>query len=372
MDYFWYNFTIIISFKFMQNILDNLQKIAKLDKSNLGNSASELHLQIQQTWSELSMLKLDKKYKNIKNVVINGMGGSAIGGHIIKSLYKSEMKIPIEVISSYSLPENINKNSLVILSSYSGNTEEPLFSAELAIKRKAKILGITSGGKLKKLCEKNNIPYFLINPKHNSCGQPRMGLGYSIVGQLGLLSKCGIIKISKKEINAIIKHLENLNKTWGVENLTQNNEAKKIATELYQKIIILVGSEFLSGNVHAFSNQLNEGSKTFATYFILPEINHHLMEGLAHPKNNSKILKFLFFNSKLYHTRNQKRYEITKDVVVKNNITFVEYLPTGKTKLEQSFEILLLGSYVNFYLAMLNNIDPSLIPWVDYLKKHLD
>jgi glucose/mannose-6-phosphate isomerase len=355
----------------MTNILDNLPKIAELDKSNLGSSVSELHLQIKQTWSDLSKLKLDKKYKNVKNIVINGMGGSAIGGHIIKSLYKNEMKIPFDVTSSYSLPENINKDSLVILSSYSGNTEEPLFSAKLALERKAKILGIASGGKLEKLCQKNNIPYFLINPKHNSCGQPRMGLGYSIIGQLGLLSKCGIIKISKQQIDTIVKLLEKLNKKWNVEILTKNNKAKKIAIDLYGKIIILVGSEFLSGNAHTFSNQLNEGSKTFANYFILPEVNHHLMEGLSHPKMNPEILKFLFLNSNLYHPRNQQRYQIMKKVVTKNKIPFIEYSSLSKTKLEQSFEVLLLGCYVNFYLAMLNNIDPTLIPWVDYFKKEL-
>jgi len=183
----------------MKNILDNPTKIKLLDKHDLKSSIDELSLQIKQTWEDVNKIKLDPKYKKIDKIIINGMGGSAIGGHIIKALYKDKLKVSLQIESNYTIPENVNKNTLVILSSYSGDTEEPLYGAKMALAKKAKILGITAGGKLEKLCQKHKIPYYLINPIHNPSGTPRMALGYSIIGQLGLLNKCGILKVTKSQ-----------------------------------------------------------------------------------------------------------------------------------------------------------------------------
>ena len=133
----------------------------------------------------------------------------------------------------------------------------------------------------------------------------------------------------------------------------------------------MIASGFLSGNAHVLANQINENAKTFANYFIISELNHHLLEGLKFPNNNSKNLHFFFFESDLYHPRNQKRYAITKDTLNKFKISHFSYHLTGKTELEQSFEALLFGTYVAFYLAILNSIDPSSIPWVDYFKEEL-
>jgi len=127
----------------------------------------------------------------------------------------------------------------------------------------------------------------------------------------------------------------------------------------------------LVGNLHTIVNQINESAKNFSCYFPLPELNHHLMEGLTNPKNNSKNLIFVFIESNLYLKRIQLRYKITKEVLKKKNIEYVEFKAKEKTKILQSFEILLFGSYLSFYLSMLYKIDPSLIPWVEYFKKRL-
>lgn len=353
------------------NIIDNLKKIKKLDSCNVLGSIESLGLQCQQAWEEVKKVKIPKSYKNINNVVISGMGGSGLGGHIIQCLFFNELKVPVKVLNSYDISADVNSKTLFIASSYSGNTEETLRSFKQALARKAKVMAITADGQLAKMAKRYKIPVYVFEPRYNPCGQPRLGLGYSIIGQIALFKKAGILNFSDKDLEKIIKVVINGHHRFGVKIKANKNQAKKIAIALKNKIPIIFGSEFLLGNTHVFSNQLNENAKNFATYFAIPELNHHLMEGLTWPKVASKLLEFLFIESDLYLSRNQARYTVTKKVIKRNGFDFVSYKAKEKTKIEQSFEILLFGSYISFYLALLNNLDPAAIPWVDYFKKEL-
>lgn len=348
----------------------NLKTIEKLDKKNLYNSIQELDLQCSQVVDEMKKIKIPPAYKKASNIIVSGMGGSALGARIIKSIFLEELKIPMEIVNNYKLPAYLNKNSLCVISSYSGNTEETISCFNQARKQKAKIFVIASGGKLTNLAKKYKIPSYIFNPKYNSCNTPRMALGYSIFAQLLLFQKIGLVKITKNEFKKSIETIEFFNKKFVLQNKV-DNQALKIARAMFEKIPLIIGSEFLVGNCRAFRNQINEGSKNFSTFMEIPEINHHLLEGLQNPKTNSKNLMFLFLNSNLYHKRNQLRYKITEKIIKQHNIDFVEYKLTSKTKLQQSMELLVLGSYASFYLAMLNNLDPSPNPYVDYLKKQM-
>lgn len=342
------------------------QQIKKLDKSNLLGSIELLGKQCEEAWREVKKIKTPKDYHQVQNIVVTAMGGSALGAHLIGALFADNLRRPLEVVRGYGLPAYVGPKTLLILSSYSGNTEETLAAARVAQKRKAKILGLATGGKLAKFLQSNNYPAYIFKPTYNPSNQPRMGLGYSIFGQLGLLAKCDLLKINEQEIKSAIKSLSNSPFSKGRENTPQ-----KFATALKNKIPIIVASEFLLGNGHIMANQINENAKSFAAYFELPELNHHLMEGLKNPAANKKNLMFFLLNSDLYLPRNQKRYKILKTVLVKNKISFVEYRPAGKTKLLQAFEILSLGNYLSFYLSMSYNLDPAPVPWVDFFKKEL-
>lgn len=348
--------------------LNNIEQIKKIDKSNLLESIKLLGKQCEQTWQEIRRIKVPKSYSRVENIVVSGMGGSALGAHLIQMIFADQLRVPMEIVRGYNLPNYVGSKTLLILSSYSGNTEETLAAAHVGRKRKAKIIGLTAGGKLAKFLRRNNYPSYIFKPTYNPSGQPRMGLGYSVVGQMGVLKQCSLIKIDSQKIKEVIEELRIINYELKVEN--KNSIAKKFAFALKNKILILVASEFLAGNAHIMANQINENAKCFTAWFEIPELNHHLMEGLKNPTAN-KNLKFLLINSFLYHQRNQKRYKILKEVLRKNKISFIEYRPKAKTKLLQSFEVLLFGSYVSFYLAMLYNLDPSPVPWVDFFKKRL-
>jgi glucose/mannose-6-phosphate isomerase len=336
------------------------QKIKKLDKSNLLGSIELLDKQCGEAWRDVKKIKIPKNYRQVENIVVSGMGGSALGARLIGSLFAAELRRPLEIVRGYNLPAYVGPKTLLILSSYSGNTEETLAAARVGQKRKAKIVGLATGGALANFLRRNNYPSYIFKPTYNPSNQPRMGLGYSIFGQLGLLAKCGALKINEQEIKNVIATLS-----------SRPRSAEKISNTLKNKIPIIVASEFLLGNGHIMANQINENAKSFAAYFELPELNHHLMEGLKNPAANKKNLIFFLLNSDLYLPRNQKRYKILKTVLAKNKIDFIEYRPKAKTKLQQSVETLLFGSYVSFYLAMIYNLDPSPIPWVDFFKKQL-
>lgn len=352
-------------------VLDNLKKIKKLDKRNVLGSIESLALQCQQAWDEVKRVKMPKAYRSINNVVISGMGGSGLGGHIIQSLFFNELKVPVKVLNSYDISADVGNKTLFIASSYSGSTEETLGAFKQALARRAKVMVITSNGQLGNWAKKHKVPAYIFEPRYNPCGQPRLGLGYSILGQVGLLKKASILNFTDRDLEMITKVIIKGHREFGAKTKLSKNQAKKIALSLRNKVPFLVGSEFLAGNAHVASNQLNENAKNFATYFVIPELNHHLMEGLTCPKAAKKLLKFLLIESGLYLSRNQARYKVTKNVIKKNGFDFVSYKAKAKTELEQTFEVLLLGSYVSFYLAMLNNLDPSRVPWVEFFKKEL-
>ena len=351
--------------------LDNLKAIKKLDQSNMLSSVEVLGKQVEQIWEEMEYFRIPDDYKEVENVLVDGMGGSGMGALIIQSLYFDKLQVPFQVMHDYHLPQHIGNHSLVILSSYSGTTEEVLQAGEESLTRGAKIVGIGTGSKLEKFCTERHLPFLKINPLHNPCNQPRMGLGYSIFGQFGILDKVELIKVGGGEVGKIVYLLEEGNKRLGVDIERADNPAKKMAHMLYGKLVVYTASEFLSGTAYAVRNQMNENAKQFGFIYDIPELNHHLMEGLKNPKTNPENIKWVFLNSEFYDERNRMRIEITKEILKQNGIAYTEFKPQSEAKIFQVFETLGFFSYVNFYLAMLNDLDPSPIPYVDFFKKEL-
>lgn len=352
-------------------MLDDLAQITKLDEGNILGSIERLPEQIEDAWKEIKELDLPESYSSAKNIVVAGMGGSALGGRIVHYLEFRNLRAPIEVVTGYHLPNYVNEETLVILSSYSGGTEETVNNAYDAIKRRAKIIGITTGGKLMEILIGEKLAMYLIDPKNNPSGQPRMGLGYSISSILGILSKLGFINTTEQDIKDSIERTENFVKEFGVRTHTERNLAKKMAEKFTSKLPILISSEHMVGVTHAFKNQLNENSKTFSMHFEISELNHHLMEGLKYPSKARELIRFLFFESKNYYERNAKRYPITQDVVKQNGFEYEVYKMSSANRIEEVFEVLVFGSFVSFYIALLHGIDPSPIPWVDYFKQKM-
>ncbi|RJR29774.1 hypothetical protein C4564_01690 [Candidatus Microgenomates bacterium] len=348
--------------------LNNRNAMLKVDDNHGLASVEALYKQCEQAWSEARKVELPKEYANVQNIVVCGMGASWIGAHIIQSFFADELSIPLTILHDYQLPAFVGKKTLVIASSYSGTTEETVSALHGANKKGARIITISSGGTLLEFSREHRLPNYTFEATHNPADSPRLGLGYSMTALLALFVNLNFITITHEEMSAAINHLKM--RTAELMPESEKNEAKTMAQAFTAHIPILVSGSFLYGNAHLFSNQFNETAKTFATYMHLPELNHHLMEGLGHPESVKK-LKFLFLETLFDDELIQKRFAVTKEVVEKNGIKHLSYKARGATKIVQAFDLVLFGSFVTYYLAMLHDENPTPNPWVDYFKKRL-
>lgn len=340
----------------------DLESIAKIDPLNALSSTEKLVDQLKAAWNEANALPL-AKFEGINKIIFCGMGASIYGALVTKALLARDFNYPTEMVSDYHLPEWIDDKTLVVLTSYSGTTEEVLSCAQDALAEGAKMLVLTKGGPLADFAKKNTIPAYIFDGKFNPATTPRLGLGYTIFGLMGLLNKTGIIDVEEHEI------------TYSLERFAEKYEdmkAQAIAdSEMYAgKIPVIIAAEHLAGNAQILRNQFNETSKTFANYYLIPDLNHHLMEGLQFPKQSNLI--FFVMGTENYSDKIQKRTTLTVDVLRKNNQFVHEFMTDGQSVYDDFLEILVYGSFLTLYLAYRYDQNPATNPWVDYFKTNLN
>src|SRR5579862_1774486 len=277
--------------------LNDTEAIKKLDPVDTVGITEKILEQCEAAWNQVNALDLPK-LENIQNVVFCGMGASIYGALVLKSLLGSEIQFPTEVISDYFLPDYIGKNTLVVLTSYSGTTEEVLSCAKEAKAKEAQMVILTKGGPLAEFAKDNNVPAYIFDGKLNSGNVPRLGAGYTILGLIGLLNKADVIDIEEEEITQAIIRMR--------EKFAEVKQQALSDHEIFvNKIPIIFSAEHLSGNAQIFRNQFNETSKAFSAFYIIPDLNHHLMEGLQFP--TEAPLHFIIIDSPNYSEKIRKR-----------------------------------------------------------------
>ena len=352
-------------------LLDDAEAVQAIDKSNVLGSIQALANQVEDAWEQVQQLELNIDTARIKNVVVTGMGGSALGPDVIKRAFKSQLTVPLEIINDYSLPGYVGPDTLVLASSYSGTTEETISAMEEAHAKGAQMLFISTGGKLVEFAQEHGYGLYQINPAQNPSNQPRMAIGYSVFGIIAMFHKIGLLTLTDEEVNKVIAAIRLATQQHDISVPQEKNQAKQLAFQILGRIPVFVGAEHLAGALHVVQNQFNENAKTYAEYRLIPELNHHLMEGLRYPQTNDANLFFVLFDSTLYHQRIQKRFQVTQQVIDGAGIEMVSFRLVSTTPLEQVFEVITLGAFTNFYLAMLEDIDPAPIETVDFFKAEL-
>jgi glucose/mannose-6-phosphate isomerase len=292
------------------------------------------------------------------NVVVTGLGGSGIGGSIVQNFVFDKVKKPFIVNKSYFLPEFVNKKSLVIVCSYSGNTEETLAAMQQAIKRKATIVCITSGGKIAEIAGKKKFDCILV-----PAGMPpRACLGYSLVQILFTLANFGMIDNHfEREIKAAIKQM----KAGETETC---KKAMTIAKKINGKLPIIYSADNFEGVAIRFRQQLNENSKLLAWHGAIPEMNHNELVGWRDDAQDKVVI--LLRNADDYE-RVQTRMEINKKVFKKYTSNIIEIYSEGKSYWEKAFYLIHLTDWVSVYLADLRNLDATEVNVIDFLKGSL-
>ncbi|MAR15306.1 MAG: bifunctional phosphoglucose/phosphomannose isomerase [Candidatus Marinimicrobia bacterium] len=308
---------------------------------------------------------LDNEYYNIESIMILGMGGSAITGLLIEEILKQEIKQPIYINQNYNIPKWVNKNTLVIASSYSGNTEETLAACQQCIEKKCKIIGFSTGGKLFKLLQKSNYKDYIKMPNGL---QPRAAIGYSFTMMLKLLNKIGIIdKIIINELKNSIKPL-----TLKAKELSsQNNLAYSIAEKIHDRQPIIYAEDGIFNIIaYRFKCQLAENSKILSFNNMIPEMNHNELE--AFTEKTKKDLFLIWINDTVSDDRNKKRMKVAAKVLeskVSNQI-FIEFDYSGN-KILHYLNYINLVDWISYHCAILNGNDPEIIPNINELKNSL-
>jgi glucose/mannose-6-phosphate isomerase len=351
------------------SVLDQPEMMAKNDSLNILGSVREFPDQILQSLEETGFLHLPVSLQGAKRIVFGGMGGSALPGEIIKSL--PGLKVPFTVVSDYHQPDWLDSETLVILASYSGNTEETLSLAREVIKKSSRIIVFTTGEALAAFAAYHHLTVYLPKPIHNPSGQPRTSLGYFVTALAVVLTRLHYLKTNLRAFSGIIKDLLTWEKRLASDQPLAVNPAKQLAERTEKKTLLLISAEHLNGTALAVRNMIHETAKTFATTAVVPDLNHHLLEGLSFPADLGVNLTVISFFSTLYSKVIRRRLQVTQEIFTRQHIEWITVDLSARTRLEDVYRLLIFGGYFSYYLAMLYGVDPGPIPKVDYLKIQL-
>ena len=333
--------------------------IKKYDSSNMFDAIKYTYKQIEDALSIIN--SFNAKISSYDNVIICGMGGSAIGGDFISNILLNEAQIPIVVNRNYDLPNWVNLNTFVILCSYSGNTEETISCYNLSKNKTKHHLIISSGGFLLDEAINNNIPFIKLIPGL----QPRAAFGYSSSLLLLALEK---LNISNNSYTNILEKTKDSLKEMSSElsNISDNNIAIKIAKNIYNKFIVIYGTPITQVVSLRFRGQLAENSKLLSMHNTLPEQNHNEIEGFV-DQNDTVIV---WIEDIADNVKNKKRIKHTSEVL--NNIHEQIFCSqTGDHILERMYKNILFFDWVSFYAAIFNKVDPTPVNNIIKLKKLL-
>jgi len=306
--------------------------------------------------------------QNFKNIVVLGMGGSAIGGDLLSDYLSDELSIPIVVIRGYDIPKFVDENTLVFTVSYSGNTEEILSTLKKCLGMKARIIALTSGGKLAVLSQENNFPEI----KVPAGIQPRAAISYLFFPILKVLERLGLIKERNNEIEETISVLQDLSREYCAESPSKNNLAKRVALSLYQHLPLIYGSEgLLEAVAMRWKTQINENSKWPCFWNVFPELDHNEIVGYEIENNINRQVKIIYLQDKEGLLRLEQRREITRKIIEHKVAEFMVCSTKGKGKMARMFSLIFLGDLASYYLAILNQVDPTPVACIEDLKKEL-
>lgn len=336
----------------------NLKKaIERLDKRQVGRSISLLREQILET--ERSFPKKILPRRPWKNVVVAAMGGSGLGIDVLRYVYEPHLSVPIQIVNGYHLPGYVNNDTLVICVTYSGTTEEIISCFKEARQKKAGLVAISAGGTLAQLALQTKTPHFVFTPNNNPSQQPRIGTGYTMTSFYLLMREQGLLKKGAPDFIVAAQRMKSL-----------SGPALTLAQKIKGRSVFIIGSEHLRGNAHVMANQINECTKAFAAPFFIPELNHHLLEGLDNIYKTRNAWTAIFLESRNYDSRNARRFAITEDVFKKQGIS-VHRVAFSGAPADEALAVMSFGAWLSYYGALLLGIDPQVIPWVDYFKKKL-
>jgi len=349
------------------SVLDDPAAYERLDPQDMRATVRDLPRQCRAAWQEAQAFELPADYSGIDKVVILGMGGSAIAGDLLRALAALESPVPIFSHRGYDLPLLVDSHTLLVASSYSGNTEETLSAFEAALGAGAKKLVITTGGQLLAAALPVRVPAFVFHYEST----PRASLGYSLMPLLAIAGKLGIIANKDADVAEAVAVMEDLLRCIGEDVPLAENPAKQLATRLQGRLPVVYGAGLLTGVARRWKTSLNETSEMWAFYEELPEANHNAIVGYGLPEAIARAAFVVFLQAPSLHPRTLLRYDYTRRALAEAGVESETVESVGESPLAHILSTLFFGDYVGLYLAILNEVAPAPTAVIGRLKERL-
>jgi len=346
-------------------ILDDIIGMMEVDKRNALGVVRNFPEQCEEAIRIGKEFSKNLNLKKPKSVCVCGMGGSAIAGDILRTWLKD---CDIRVFRGHDLPDYVDKDSLVFVSSYSGNTEETLSMLRQALRRKCNIIGIASGGKLEKEFKEEKVPFIKIPGGM----QPRYAIAYLLFPLLVVLKKIRFIK-EGTDLGKVIKNLKETRDELTPDVKTKDNPAKRIAVRLRGKIPLVYGFGKFESIALRAKAQFNENSKIHSFSDNFPEISHNTVEGWESPKELSKAFAVIFIRDRDEDKEMRTRIEFTEDAVKSAGVSVIEIRSVYHSDLSRILSVMYMLNFVSIYLGILYRKDPSkteLLTDLKYILRH--
>ncbi|MFY9147508.1 MAG: bifunctional phosphoglucose/phosphomannose isomerase [Bacillota bacterium] len=352
----------------MQFNLDDIAAMEQLDPGGMTGLIVGLPDQLKEAHEIGLKAEVPEDYSNVKNVVISGLGGSAIGGDLLRSLATGKSRVPISVNRDYDIPAYVGPDTLFVASSYSGNTEETLAAFDSAVAANARVLCISSGGELTKRATDQGIPVIKIP----GGPAPRAALGYSFLPLLIVMRRLGLVEDDIGDVDEMLSIMVGLREVLAPQSPESVNQAKQLARRIHGKLPIIYGAEGYRAVVaQRWKGQVNENSKAPAYWNVYPELNHNEIVGWkAYPELLSRMY-VINLRDKTESPKMQRRIEVTSEIIKKLAAGVEDVWAVGKSDLAKLFSLVYIGDFVSLYLAFLNNEDPLPVESIAYLKSQL-
>ncbi len=332
------------------------------DSGDMFNVLKNYHNQVRE--SSAKRLEIDRaKYSKIENVIVTGLGGSAISGDVVYTLFQNQLSIPFVVNRNYNLPNFANDKSLVIACSYSGNTEETLSSFDEALKKKCEIVTISSGGKLKERAYENNILHLEVAGGYH----PRCAIGLMLTTLIKFFEESGFVFFENGFYDNVISLLEEKSEEYSSEN----GSAYEFALKLIGKFPVIHSTELLQSINVRFRSQLAENSKVLSYSGIIPELNHN--EIIAWEKYDEKFFPAVLVQiiDQDDHPRNKLRFDITREILNEVKVEILRIQSNQEKFYLRIFDLIYFVDWVSFFLAVTRKVDPTPIKNINALKEAL-
>ena len=349
------------------SILDQRDQWMAIDPESMNTLIERFPEQVQAAATAGRNLSLELP-RDMRAIVVTGLGGSAIGGDLVRSIVGQHLRVPFVVNRDYGLPGFVDTHCVIFACSYSGNTEETLSAYLQARRSNAPVICITSGGRLAEMAKVDGYPVLSLPGGL----PPRAALGHSMFMLLSALQALRLIPDMAEPIRETVNLLKELSERYGRLTPESVNPAKSLANSLHGKIISIYGSSgILDAVAFRWRSQIAENAKNLALHHVLPEMNHNELVGWSYPEDVLRKVGVVLLRDKGDHPQVQRRFDLTRELIAAKAGVLHEVWSEGESILSRVMSAIYLGDFVSLYLAYLNRVDPTPVRVIDYLKQKL-